>query len=118
MGHRREKAQKGRFRVPTHPLALSCPPRSPTRLLALTQQELATLMLRPRGWHLDEGHVTVDGSVVSGALFDFALFFFHNCKTRLGKGTGPYFYLPKLESHQEARLWNDVFRASQVGFFK
>jgi malate synthase len=75
----------------------------------------ATLMVRPRGWHLDEKHVTVDGRgrPMSAALFDFGLFFFHNAKALIAKGTGPYFYLPKLESHLEARLWNDVFNFAQ-----
>ena len=73
----------------------------------------ATLMVRPRGWHLDENHVTVDGRPISAALFDFGLFFFHNAAALLAKGTGPYFYLPKLESHLEARLWNDVFNLAQ-----
>jgi malate synthase len=72
-------------------------------------QKLATLMVRPRGWHLPEAHMRVDGGVVSGSLFDFGLFFFHNAKELLGRGSGPYFYLPKLQSHLEARLWNDVF---------
>ena len=73
----------------------------------------AVLEVRPRGWHLPEKHVLVDGEPVSGALFDFALFFFHNARTLLGNGSGPYFYLPKLESHLEARLWNDVFVHAQ-----
>ncbi|MBY0611340.1 MAG: malate synthase A [Beijerinckiaceae bacterium] len=73
----------------------------------------AVLMIRPRGWHLVERNVTVDGEVMSGSLFDFGLYFFHNAKTLLSKGTGPYFYLPKLESHLEARLWNDVFIHAQ-----
>jgi len=73
----------------------------------------AVLIPRPRGWHLVERHVTVDGSPVSGGLFDFGLFFFHNAKALLERGSGPYFYLPKLESHLEARLWNDVFKAAQ-----
>src|ERR1700694_5791450 len=76
-------------------------------------EKLATLMVRPRGWHLDEKHFQVDGKQISGALFDFGLFFFHNAATLLGKGTGPYFYLPKLENHLEARLWNDVFNFAQ-----
>ncbi len=75
--------------------------------------KLATLMVRPRGWHLDEKHFLVEGKPISGALFDFGLFFFHNAETLLGKGTGPYFYLPKLENHLEARLWNDVFCFAQ-----
>ncbi|HWC73465.1 MAG TPA: malate synthase A [Gemmatimonadales bacterium] len=73
----------------------------------------ATLMVRPRGWHLVERHVTVDGEPVSASLFDFGLFFFHNARALVAAGTGPYFYLPKLESHLEARLWNDVFVAAQ-----
>src|SRR6186997_2235411 len=73
----------------------------------------AVLIPRPRGWHLDEKHVTVDGRPVSGALFDFALLFFHNAKELLARGSGPYFYLPKMESHLEARLWNDVFLVAQ-----
>ena len=71
--------------------------------------ETATLLVRPRGWHLDERHMTVDGEPVSGSLFDFGLYFFHNAKELIERGTGPYFYLPKLQSHREARLWNDVF---------
>jgi malate synthase len=73
----------------------------------------ATLMVRPRGWHLVEKHVWIDGQPASAALFDFALFFFHNARETLARGSGPYFYLPKLESHLEARLWNDVFLAAQ-----
>jgi malate synthase len=73
----------------------------------------AVLMVRPRGWHLLENHVHVDGAPVSGAIFDFALYFFHNAKTLLARGTGPYFYLPKLENHLEARLWNEIFVAAQ-----
>jgi malate synthase len=73
----------------------------------------AVLLVRPRGWHLEEKHVTVDGQPVSASLFDFALYFFHNAKELLARGTGPYFYLPKMESHLEARLWNDVFVLSQ-----
>ena len=75
--------------------------------------KIATLMVRPRGWHLDEKHFQVNGRPISGSLFDFGLFFFHNAKELLRKGTGPYFYLPKLESHPEARLWNDVFCFAQ-----
>ena len=76
-------------------------------------EKTATLLVRPRGWHLDEKHFLVDGKPMSGALFDFGLFFFHNAKNLVARGTGPYFYLPKLESHLEARLWNDVFNFSQ-----
>ena len=73
----------------------------------------ATLFVRPRGWHLPEKHVKVDGKVVSGGIFDFALYFFHNAKELKARGSGPYFYLPKLESHLEARLWNDIFVMAQ-----
>jgi malate synthase len=73
----------------------------------------ATLLVRPRGWHLTEKHLTVDGQPVSGSLFDFALYLHHNARALLEKGTGPYFYLPKLENHLEARLWNDVFVKAQ-----
>ncbi len=75
--------------------------------------KLATLMVRPRGWHLVEKHFLVEGQPISGSLFDFGLYFFHNAKELLARGTGPYFYLPKLESHLEARLWNDVFCFAQ-----
>ena len=75
--------------------------------------EPATLLVRPRGWHLDERHVKVEGEPVSGSLFDFGLYFFHNAAALVERGSGPYFYLPKLESHLEARLWNDVFLAAQ-----
>lgn len=75
--------------------------------------ETAVLFVRPRGWHLDEKHVLVDGRPMSGSLFDFGLYFFHNVRPALAHGTGPYFYLPKLESHLEARLWNDVFVLAQ-----
>lgn len=75
--------------------------------------QVAVLFLRPRGWHLIEKHVVVDGEPMSGSLFDFGLYFFHNARTLLDKGSGPYFYLPKLESHLEARLWNDVFVLAQ-----
>ncbi|MGH3091321.1 MAG: malate synthase A, partial [Gaiellaceae bacterium] len=71
--------------------------------------EVATLIVRPRGWHLPERHVLVDGEPASASLFDFGLYFFHNAQRLLGRGSGPYLYLPKLESHLEARLWNDVF---------
>ncbi len=74
---------------------------------------VATLVVRPRGWHLDERHFLVDGKPISGSLFDFGLYFFHNAHPLIGKGTGPYLYLPKLESHLEARLWNDVFCFAQ-----
>lgn len=73
----------------------------------------AVLFVRPRGWHLPEKHVKVDGEVMSGSFFDFGLYFYHNVKQLLANGTGPYFYLPKMESHLEARLWNDVFVFAQ-----
>jgi malate synthase len=76
-------------------------------------EQTAVLMVRPRGWHLLESHVLVDGEPVSAAIFDFALYVHHNAKALLARNTGPYFYLPKLESHLEARLWNDVFVAAQ-----
>jgi malate synthase len=75
--------------------------------------ETATLVVRPRGWHLPERHVTVDGEPVSASLFDFGLAFFHNARELLERGSGPYYYLPKLESHLEARLWNDAFELAQ-----
>jgi malate synthase len=75
--------------------------------------ELATIVVRPRGWHLDEKHVLVDGQRVSGSLFDFALYFAHCARRQLDKGKGPYFYLAKTESHLEARLWNDAFNLAQ-----
>ena len=74
---------------------------------------IAVLIARPRGWHLTEDHVLVDGAPMSAALFDFGLFFFHNAKALIDKGSGPYFYLPKIESHAEAQLWDDVFVAAQ-----
>jgi malate synthase len=77
------------------------------------KEKTAVLIPRPRGWHLDEKHVLVDGKPVSGAIFDFALYFFHNARELLQRGTGPYFYLPKMESHLEARLWNDIFELAQ-----
>src|SRR5579884_1484240 len=75
--------------------------------------KLATLLVRPRGWHLVEKHLRIDGQPISGSLFDFGLFFFHNAEERLKRGTGVYLYLPKMESHLEARLWNDVFHFAQ-----
>lgn len=76
-------------------------------------EKTATLLVRPRGWHLIEKNMLVDGEPVSGSLFDFGLYFFHNAKTLLAHGSGPYFYLPKMESHLEARLWNEVFVFAQ-----
>ena len=78
----------------------------------------AVMLVRPRGWHLLEEHVLIDGAPISGAIFDFALYFFHNASKTIMKGSGPYFYLPKIESYLEARLWDDVFVAAQkaLGF--
>ena len=79
------------------------------------KEKVATLLVRPRGWHLSEKHLRIDGQAVSGSLFDFALYFFHNARYRLQQKSGTYFYLPKLEHYLEARLWNDVFvRAEQI----
>ncbi len=87
--------------------------RTDEKVYALRDSGLATLVLRPRGWHLDERHVLVDGTPVSASLFDFGIAFFHNAREQLDRGSGPYFYLPKLESHLEAALWNDVVVAAQ-----
>ncbi|MBA3643831.1 MAG: malate synthase A [Chloroflexia bacterium] len=76
-------------------------------------EQTATLVVRPRGWHLPERHLWLDGQPLSGSLVDFGLYFFHNARELLNRGSGPYFYLPKLESHREARLWNDVFTTAQ-----
>ncbi|KAL8837972.1 MAG: hypothetical protein Q9176_005320 [Flavoplaca citrina] len=78
-----------------------------------TDRVLPTLIARARGWHLEEKHFTVDGEPISGSLFDFGLYFFHNAQELVKRGTGPYYYLPKMESHLEARLWNDVFNVAQ-----
>ncbi|SVB67280.1 uncharacterized protein METZ01_LOCUS220134, partial [marine metagenome] len=75
----------------------------------LNEGKLATLIVRPRGWHLEEKHILIDGEIASGSLVDAGLYLFHNTKLTLSKGTGPYFYLPKLENHLEARLWDEVF---------
>jgi malate synthase len=75
--------------------------------------QIATLIVRPRGWHMVEKHVLVDGEPMSASIFDFALYFFHNAKETIKRGKGPYFYLPKMESHLEARLWNDIFNVAQ-----
>ncbi|KGP89961.1 malate synthase [Pontibacillus chungwhensis BH030062] len=77
------------------------------------KEDTATLMVRPRGWHLEEKNMTLNGEAASASLVDFGLYFFHNAKQLIEKGSGPYFYLPKLENHLEARLWNDVFLFSQ-----
>src|ERR1700728_3509360 len=77
------------------------------------KDKVAVLFIRPRGWHLEERHVLVDSEPMSGSIFDFGLYFFHNAKELLARGSGPYFYLPKMESHLEARLWNDIFIRAQ-----
>jgi malate synthase len=77
------------------------------------KEKIATLVVRPRGWHLEEAHIDIGGNPASASLTDFGLFFFHNAKAALERGSGPYFYLPKMESHLEARLWNDVFNSAQ-----
>jgi malate synthase len=86
---------------------------SPQGKQYLLNKETATLIVRPRGWHLIEKHVLIHGEPISASLFDFGLYFYHNAKSLIEKGTGPYFYLPKLESHLEARLWNEVFVFAQ-----
>ncbi|HEX6655250.1 MAG TPA: malate synthase A [Candidatus Limnocylindria bacterium] len=99
--------QQGVRRTLTH--------RTDEKTYELGSGPLASLVVRPRGWHLEEAHVLVDGSPISASLFDFGLMFFHNAREQLSRGSGPYFYLPKLESHLEAELWNDVFVAAQEG---
>jgi len=83
------------------------------RLNDETATLLATLLVRPRGWHLVEAHVAIDGEPISASIFDFGVYFFHNAKALIERGTGPYFYLPKMESHLEARLWHDIFVRAQ-----
>lgn len=90
-------------------LSLSTPEGKSYKL----NDKVATLKVRPRGWHLNEKHVLIDGAQMSGSLFDFGLYFFHNAQELISRGSGPYFYIPKLESHLEARLWNDVFNFAQ-----
>src|SRR5437660_8183349 len=80
--------------------------RSPQGKDYKLNEQTAVLLVRPRGWHLDEKHALVDGKPISGALFDFGLFFFHNAQELIARGSGPYFYLPKMENHLEARIWN------------
>jgi malate synthase len=87
--------------------------RSPEGKDYALNAKIATLLVRPRGWHLVEKHATLDGKPVSASLFDFGLFVFHNARALVERGSGPYFYLPKMESHLEARLWNDAFVAAQ-----
>jgi malate synthase len=93
-------------------LAFDSPDGRPYRLA--TDRRLATIVARPRGWHFDERHLLVDGEPAVGALVDFGLYFFHNAAELLARGSGPYFYLPKMESHLEARLWNEVFTHAQA----
>jgi malate synthase len=87
--------------------------RSPEGKEYRLNQQTAVLLVRPRGWHLNDKHVFIDGKPISGGILDFGLYFFHNVHALIEHGTGPYFYLPKLESHLEARLWNDIFVQAQ-----
>jgi malate synthase len=87
--------------------------KNPDGKVYTLQENTATLLVRPRGWHLDEKRMLIDGQPISASLFDFGLYFFHNAHELIRRGSGPYFYLPKLESHLEARLWNDVFNKAQ-----
>lgn len=89
---------------------------SPEGRLYKLNDKTATLVVRPRGWHLVEKHIVVDGQYIAASLADFGLYFFHNARELLARGTGPYFYLPKLESHREARLWNEVFDFAEDSF--
>ncbi|MEJ7839619.1 MAG: malate synthase A, partial [Thermomicrobiales bacterium] len=86
---------------------------NPDGRVYILNEVTATLVVRPRGWHLTERHIEVDGQPMSGSLVDFGLYFFHNAAELLARGSGPYFYLPKMESHLEAQLWNDVFTFAQ-----
>src|SRR6185369_11399159 len=86
---------------------------TPQKTYSLGEGPYPTIVMRPRGWHLDERHLPVDGEPAVGALVDFGLYFFHNAAELLARDSGPYFYLPKMESHKEAALWNDVFDFAQ-----
>ncbi|WP_030175889.1 malate synthase A [Spirillospora albida] len=88
-------------------------PKSGKGYALKADEDLATIVVRPRGWHMEEKHLLVDGEPVSGSLFDFGLYLFHCARRQMAKGKGPYFYLPKMESHLEARLWNDAFNLAQ-----
>ncbi len=94
-------------------ITFTAPDASPESKKYALKDRTAVLLVRPRGWHLVERHFQVDGEAIPGGLFDFGLFFFHNAREAMARGTGPYFYLPKMESHLEARLWNDVFIRAQ-----
>ena len=100
------EGQKALYDAVRHQLVYQSPEG---KRYALNDKNLAVLIVRPRGWHLPERHVTLDGKPIAGAFFDFGLYFFHNAKERLARGTGPYFYIPKQESAEEAQLWADVF---------
>ncbi|MEJ0010502.1 MAG: malate synthase A [Alphaproteobacteria bacterium] len=103
------QGQKALYEAVRHKLAFHSEEGKDYRL----NDKLAVLIVRPRGWHLPERHVTAGGIPIPGALLDFGLYFFHNAKERIARGSGPYFYLPKLESHQEAQLWADIFAFSE-----
>src|SRR5439155_16082887 len=95
------EGQKNLYDAVRRTIRFDGPDGKPYRL----NDRTATLLVRPRGWHLDEKHALIDGAPVSASLFDFGLYLFHNARQLLDRGTGPYFYLPKMESHLEARLW-------------
>lgn len=105
------EGQKALYDAVRHQLTYTSPEGKEYRL---NDSGLAVLIVRPRGWHLDEKHVTHAGRPIPGALLDFGLYLFHNAKERLARGTGPYFYLPKLENHKEAELWAEIFRFSET----
>ena len=107
------QGQANLFDAVRRTIAFEAPASAGGKKYALNEKT-AVLFVRPRGWHLYERHATVDGVAVPGALFDFGLYFFHNAKELVARGTAPYFYLPKMESHLEARLWNDVFVHAQA----
>jgi len=104
------RGQKNLFDAVRHTIEHADPTTGKSYRLA---DKTAVLFARPRGWHLSEKHVRIDGRTMSASLFDFGLYFFHNARALLGRGSGPYFYLPKMESHLEARLWNEVFEFAQ-----
>lgn len=104
------ESQAALYDAVRHQLTFSSPEGKEYKL---NDENLAVMIVRPRGWHLDEKHVHYQGKAISGALLDFGLFFFHNAQEQLTRGTGPYFYLPKLENHIEAQLWADIFAYSE-----